>query len=72
MLHVNKLEEFEQFLEVKGYMILPTVGAYEVLRARKGKDTVIVYRQREVKEHLSIMDKDYRLVREFMEVRNNG
>ena len=67
MLHKNKLVEFEQFLDSKGYMILPTVGAYEVLRARKGKDTVIVYQQRDVKEHLSIMDKDYRLVREFTE-----
>lgn len=37
MLHISKLKAFEAFLESKGYMIIPTVGAYEVLRAQKPK-----------------------------------
>ena len=45
MLHMSQLKAFEEFLESKGYLIIPTVGAYEVLRARKPKENmVIVYR----------------------------
>ena len=31
MLHMSQLKAFEKFLESKGYLIIPTVGAYEVL-----------------------------------------
>lgn len=73
MLHVSKLKAFEAFLESKGYMIIPTVGAYEVLRAQKPKkerkpkeSPVIVYKRKDAKEHLSIMEKDFYLVNEFL------
>ena len=67
ILHISKLKDFEDFLESKGYMILATSrNSYEVLRARKDKDTVIVYQKANAKEHLSTMDKDYKLVREFI------
>lgn len=67
ILHISKLQEFEDFLETKGYMIVATSkNPYEVLRAQKDGDTVIVYKKRGAKEHLSTMDKDYRLVREFI------
>lgn len=52
MLHMSQLKAFEEFLESKGYLIIPTVGAYEVLRAQKPKkdrkpkeSPVIVYRK---------------------------
>ena len=61
------MQEFEDFLETKGYMIVATSkNPYEVLRAQKDGDTVIVYQKKDAKEHLSTMDKDYRLVREFI------
>lgn len=67
ILHISKLQEFEDFLETKGYMIVATSkNPYEVLRAQKDGDTVIVYKKKDAKEHLSTMDKDYRLVREFI------
>ena len=67
ILHIGKLQEFENFLESKGYMIVATSkNPYEVLRAQKDGDTVIVYQKKDAKEHLSTMDKDYRLVREFI------
>ena len=67
ILHISKLQEFENFLETKGYMIVATSkNPYEVLRAQKDGDTVIVYQKKDSKEHLSTMDKDYRLVREFI------
>lgn len=67
LLHMNKLKDFECWLEKQGYMILPTSkNPYEILRAKKGKDTVIIYRKGDSKEHLSIMDKDYDLIHKFM------
>lgn len=67
ILHISKLQEFEYFLETKGYMIIATSkNPYEVLRAQKDGDTVIVYQKKDAKEHLSTMDKDYPLVREFI------
>lgn len=65
--HISKLQEFEDFLETKGYMIVATSkNPYEILRAQKDGDTVIVYQKKDEKEHLSTIDKDYRLVREFI------
>lgn len=70
ILHIRKLQEFEDFLESKGYMILATSkNPLEVLRANKDNDTVIVYKKADAKEHLSTMDKDYHLVREFIKSR---
>lgn len=67
ILHISKLQAFEDFLETKGYMIIATSkNPFEVLRAQKEKDLVIVYQKADAKEHLSIMDKDYHLVREFI------
>lgn len=67
ILHISKLREFECFLETKGYMIVAkSKNPYEVLRAQKDGDTVIVYQKKNSKEHLSTMDKDYRIVREFI------
>lgn len=67
ILHISKLQEFEGFLETKGYMIVAkSKNPYEVLRAQKDGDTVIVYKKKDAKEHLSTMDKDYHLVREFI------
>lgn len=72
ILSINKLSKFEDFLERKGYMILGTSrNPYEVLRAKKDSDTVIVYQKKEAKEHLSTMDKDYHLVREFIKEQKN-
>lgn len=67
ILHISKLHEFENFLETKGYMIVAaSKNPYEVLRAQKDGDTVIAYQKKDTKEHLSTMDKDYHIVREFI------
>lgn len=67
LLHMNKLKDFESWLEKQGYMILPTSkNPYEILRAKKDKDTVIIYQKGDNKEHLSIMDKDYPLIHKFI------
>ena len=67
LLHMNKLKDFESWLEKQGYMILQTSkNPYEILRAKKDKDTVIIYQKSDSKEHLSIMDKDYALIHRFI------
>ena len=73
LLHKSKLKEFEKWLETQGYMILPTSkNIYEVLRAKKDKDTVIIYSKADNKEHLSIADKDYYLIKKFIENTDNN
>ena len=47
-------------------IVAKSKNPYEVLRAQKDGDTVIVYQKKDAKEHLSTMDKDYHLVREFI------
>ena len=38
LLHMNKLKDFERWLEKRGYIILPTSkNPYEILRAKKIK-----------------------------------
>ncbi|WP_312432750.1 hypothetical protein [Lacrimispora sp.] len=72
LLHKNKLKELKIRLEKQGYMILATSkNPYEVLRARKDKDTVIIYCKLAAREHLSVMDKDYELIRRFIKQRVN-
>lgn len=67
MLHKDKLGQLEDWLEEQGYMILATSkNPYEVLRAKKDDDLVIIYIKASAKEHLSVMEKDYSLIRKFM------
>ena len=66
LLHKNKLDRFEWWLKSKGYEIQKTKGIFEVLRAKKGKDTVIVFKKFEAKEHYTVQQKDHKLVRQFI------
>lgn len=67
MLHICHLDRFATYLQGLGYEKQPlSRSLYEVLRMRKGKDTVLVFRRNATKEHLSVMDKDIRLVRAFL------
>ena len=66
LLHKNKLELLKWWLSSKGYEIQDTKGIYEVLRANKGKDIVIIFRKCGAKEHLTVQQKDYKLIRQFI------
>ena len=66
LLHQNKLELLKWWLTTKGYEIQPTKGYFEVLRAKKDKDTIIIYRKIEIKEHLTVQQKDYKMIRQFI------
>ncbi len=62
LLHKNKIEPLKVWLTSSGYELQPTKGIYEVLRATKGKETVVVFRKALAKEHL----KDKRLIQQFI------
>lgn len=72
ILHKNKLPQFREWLFSKGFVIESTKGDYEVLRAKKGKNTVIIYERLNAKEHLTVQQKDYRLVRHFLSETKGG
>ena len=66
LLHQNKLDLLKWWLSSKGYEIQTTKGIYEVLRAKKDKDTVIIFKKDGAKEHLSVQQKDHKLIRQFI------
>ena len=67
-LHISKLEDFKKWLVKDGWEIEEPKGDYEVLRARKQsrRNPLIVYRKSDVKEHLSLMDRDSGVIGAFL------
>lgn len=73
ILHIKHLDDFKAWLERWGYTQLPlSQNEYEVLRMHKDKNTVILYRKAYAKEHLSVMEKDMRLVVAFLRSKRGG
>lgn len=66
LLHKNKLELFANWLKDNGYNVVETKGIYEVLRATKDKETVIIFTRDNAKEHYTVQGKDYALVKQFI------
>lgn len=67
LLHQNKIDLFKWWLSSRGYEIQATKGIYEVLRAKKDKDIVIIFKKDGAKEHLSVQQKDHKLIRQFIQ-----
>lgn len=67
-LHISKLEDFKKWLVKDGWEIEKPKGIYEVLRARKQgrQNPLIIYTKADVKEHLSIMDRDSGVIGAFL------
>lgn len=66
LLHINKLPMFTWWLNSLGYEIQQTKGVWEVLRAKKNNDLILVFRKVSAKEHLTIQQKDFGLVKKFI------
>lgn len=66
LLHKNKLELLKWWLSSRGYEIQNTKGIYEVLRAKKRKETIIIFEKDRAKEHLTVQQKDHKLIRQFI------
>lgn len=68
LLHKSKLEDFKKWLVKNNWTIENCKGEYEVLRARSIRNKVlIVYRKLQFKEHYTIVDKDYPIVKNFLD-----
>ena len=66
-LHISHLPKFKEWLQEQGWSLLPlSNNKFEVLRAKRDNKTLVIYKKMNAKEHLSIMDKDWWLVREFI------
>lgn len=72
LLAISRVDEFGRWLEKeKGYRLLEhNVVSCEVLRAEldneEGRDVVVLYQRHNAKMHVTVQNKDYRLVREFL------
>ena len=66
LLHKNKLDLLKWWLSSKGYEMQLTKGECEVLRAKKDRNTVIIFEKIGAKEHLTVQQKDHRLIRQFI------
>lgn len=66
MLHFSHLERFEKWMADKGFAKQAPIEPYEAYRARKGTNTVVIYRRNDAKEHFTIQRKDETLVRRFL------
>lgn len=67
-LHISKLDDFKEWLIKDGWDIEEPKGTWEVLRARKSgrNNPLIVYTKMDAKEHLSVMDRDSRVIGAFL------
>ena len=73
ILHRSKLENFKEYLISKGWVIQDTKGLYEVLRAVTPdvmKRPLIIYSGRS-KEHLSVDNRDFGIVRDYINHRED-
>ena len=67
LLHKYKLEDFKNWLVKNNWTIEETKGEYEVLRARSIRNRVLIaYRKLALKEHYTIADKDFPIIRDFL------
>lgn len=68
LLHRSKLDEFKNYLKSEGWIIQDTKGMYEALRAvnpEVQKRPLIIYDGKS-KEHFSVDDRDFSIVRNFI------
>ena len=65
-LHINDLVLFDTFMLSRGYQKVPTKGIYEERRYKRlGEAPVILFKKNSAKEHVTIQDKDYGIVKDF-------
>lgn len=72
LLHVDRLDDFKEWLIRHGYVFVPTKSIYEVIRAVKGYETVIIYRRSTTNQHFTVPSAYVRLVRQFTKETKGG
>ena len=72
-LHISKTEQFKNWLITNGWEILPlSDNPFEVIRGKRHKRYLVIYRKARAKEHLSYADKDSDIVGQFLRERRRG
>lgn len=66
LLHLNKLDDFREWMEYQGWEAVPTKGEFEILRLIKLNEKPIILYQRFDCDHAVVQDKDYKLVKRFV------
>ena len=66
LLSMNRVYDFRKWLEKNGYEIVETKGIFEILRAVKGNEKVIIYKRLNSKEHCTVPDANVRIVKKFI------
>lgn len=70
-LAANKLDDFSEWLLEDGWSLEPTKGDFEVLRARKDRRILQLYTRMGNPQHITVMDKDHDIVRQYLNTREN-
>nr|DAS65604.1 MAG TPA: hypothetical protein [Caudoviricetes sp.] len=67
-LHLSHLPAFKSWLQDTGWIIEPTKGLFEVLRARRpGRKTLLIlYARMDATQHCTVFDRDMPVIRQFL------
>ena len=76
-LRIADLKDFERWLLQDGWTIVsiyPKENPFEVLRATKDgkKYPLIIYKRMEAKEHLTVQNRDYTVVKAYLKARRKN
>lgn len=71
MLHLNKMDDFQSWLILNGWTIVKAQGIFEVLRGKKDKRTLIIYKKTNAKQHVTVRRNDFDIVFAYFKDRKN-
>ena len=71
LLTIADLYEFDIFMQIEGFLSVPTKGLYEERRYKApGVAPVILYKKDAACVHVTVQNKDYGLVRKFISLKH--
>lgn len=70
LLHVSKLGEFKQWLEMKGIEYRPGKGSFQVLQVMSPQGWGVIFDRNDAKEHYTVSDKLIPTVLAFVQDKN--
>lgn len=73
-LHKNKLEDFREYLKFRGFVLEPTKGDFEVIRARHplGKEPLIIHGRTAGGDHLTAWGVGLTLTKQYLRDKRIG
>lgn len=65
-LHISKLEKIKAAMLADGWEELKPTNYFEVLRMQRNKQKVIIYQKLNAKEHLTVRDTDFKIIKIYL------